>query len=47
METWKNELQDFMRQLKFFPYEIWNKDLLCWCKEYTKDLMDLLMFLQR
>jgi len=38
MENWKNELRDFMRQMKFFPYEIWNKDLLCWCKEYTKEL---------
>jgi hypothetical protein len=37
MENWKNELRDFMRQMKFFPYEIWNKDLLCWCKEYTKE----------
>jgi hypothetical protein len=41
METWKSDLQDFMRQMKFFPFESWNKDLLCWCKEYTKNLEGL------
>ena len=38
METWKNELQDFMRKMKFFPYENWNKCLHSWCNEYTKEL---------
>ena len=41
METWENDLNEFMRELKLFPFEKWNKTLMEWCKEYTLSLIHI------
>ncbi len=41
METWKKELINFLKMNNLYPYEVWNKNLEEWIKEYADVLNEI------